>query len=71
MKEAKMFGTNILEEGLSLDQRNMVVIVNMKQRKPGDELQQVLCASNAMPTAIPNHPRMVPPLKEVFREIIQ
>lgn len=64
-------GRVISEEGIRLDPARLVALVNMPRPKSGDQLQQFLCASNWMRSAIPSYTAKVEPLHKVLEEVFQ
>lgn len=68
MIEAKFCGRVLADGKVRFDPRNLQGLVDMRTPTRGDELQQLLCASNWMRTSIPSYSELVAPLQALLEK---
>ncbi len=66
LKNAKFCGRILSPDGVRFDPRHFETIVSMKTPTMGDELQQLLCATNWMRTSFPAYAETIAPLHELM-----
>jgi len=69
LKRVKWCGRLISEEGILLDPSRMSALTSMQAPATGADLQQLLCASNWMRTAIPEFTALIGPLASALEEV--
>lgn len=69
--KVKLCGRIISSEGIQFDPRNFEAVLAMKPSRMGNELQQLLCASNWMLTFISDYSILVEPLHSLLEKECQ
>lgn len=67
-REVKFCGRIISADGIRLGPRNFEELLNMKAPRTGDELQQLICVTKWMRTAIPDYARLIEPLHQLLEQ---
>ena len=69
LPEVTWCGRLISQDGVRFDPRNYAAITDMQVPTTGAELQQLLCASNWMRSAIPQYTTIVQPLQDLMEHV--
>lgn len=69
LKEARFCGRIVSGDGVVFDPRHLEALINMKRPFSGDELQQLICATNWMRTSLPAYAETVAPLHNLMEYV--